>query len=231
LKRFGLKSAHSLLDDEGVKAMRDVLIRDVDFDPKAFAELLAEELEERIESIVEGIGYMNDTEDDAKIDEILQYSAFWRERGGDVAREYAERREPLGPAVDRAFVEWKENPGPKYTVPKLRRWKQHAAALRRNTTAPHVLSRYWSIQTMFVDLEDDVIQAVVKFDIEHGSRKQNDPAEAGSPCTPSVVTGFLKCACRIKLPSKDGRENVTSASSADHCKTAILGDIVPGGLD
>jgi hypothetical protein len=56
LKRFGLKSAHSLLSDEGVNAMRAVLIRDVDFDPKAFGELLAEELEERIEGIIENIG-------------------------------------------------------------------------------------------------------------------------------------------------------------------------------
>ena len=46
LKRFGLKRAHSLLNDEGVKAMRAVLVRDVNFDPQAFSDLLAEDLEE-----------------------------------------------------------------------------------------------------------------------------------------------------------------------------------------
>jgi hypothetical protein len=168
LKRFGLRSAHGLLSDEGVNAMRDVLIRDINFDVKAFAKLLAEELEERIEGIIENIGYMNDTEDEAKIDHNLQYAQFWRERGAAVAREHAERCEPFGPAVERAFVEWKENPAPRYTVPKLRKWKQHATALRNSTNAPHVLTRYWSIQDMFVELEDDVLQALFKFEDEHG---------------------------------------------------------------
>jgi len=168
LKRFGLRSAHNLLSDEGATAMREVLIRDIEFDPKAFAELLTEELEERIEGIIDNIGYMNDTEDDAKIDHNLQYVQFWRQRGATVARECAERREPFGPAVDRAFLEWNENPGPQYTVPKLRKWKQHAAALRHSTNAPHVLTRYWSIQGMFIALEDDVLRALFKFEDEHG---------------------------------------------------------------
>jgi hypothetical protein len=168
LQRFGLKSAHSLLNDEGVNAMKEVLIRDINFDPKAFAELLAEELEDRIEGIIENIGYMNDTEDVAEIDEILQHVEFWRERGAAVAKACHERHEPFGPAVDQAFAEWRENPGPTYTVPILRRWKQHAAALRKSTNSPHVLSRYWGIQNMFLDLEDRVIEGVVKFDIENG---------------------------------------------------------------
>jgi hypothetical protein len=168
LKRFGLKSAHSLFQDEGLKAMRAVLVRDVNFDPQAFSNLLAEDLEERIEGIIGNIGEMNNTEDDAKIDEILQHVEFWRERGAAVAKECSERHEAWGPAVDQAFAEWKENPGPKYTVPKLRRWIQHAAALRRSTNSPHVLSRYWGIQNMFLDLEDRVIDALVKFDIENG---------------------------------------------------------------
>jgi hypothetical protein len=111
---------------------------------------------------------MNDTEDEAKIDHNLQYVQFWRERGAAVARERAERREAWSPAIDEAFDEWKKNPGPKYTVPKLRKWKQHAAALRKSTNASHVLTRYWGIQDMFVDLEEDVIRAAVEFDIEHG---------------------------------------------------------------
>jgi hypothetical protein len=168
LKRFGLKNAHGLLDDDGVKKMRDVLVRDINFDPPAFSDLLAKDVEERIERIIENIGYMNNTGDDAKIDEILQHVEFWRERGADIAKACHERHEACGPAVDQAFAEWRESPGPTYTVTILRRWKRHATALRKSTNSPHILSRYWGIQNMFLDLEDRVIKAVVKFDIENG---------------------------------------------------------------
>jgi hypothetical protein len=138
------------------------------FDPRAFAELLAEELEERIEDTIENIGYMNNTEEDAIIDERLQYTQYWRERGAAVVQEYADRQEPFGPAGEQAFLEWKRDPGPTCTVPKLRKWKAHATALRRSANASHVLSRYWAIQNMFIELEDDVRRALFKFDDEHG---------------------------------------------------------------
>ena len=132
---------------------------------------------------------MNNTEDDAKIDEILQHVEFWRERGAAVAQECSDRHEPWGPAVDQAFAEWRENPGPKYTVPKLRRWIQHASALRRSTNSPHVLSRYWGIQNMFLDLEDRALDAVVNV-LHRKWMRTNSPENKTTRLSPSRLRSF-----------------------------------------
>jgi hypothetical protein len=168
LKRFGLTRTSALFDDGAVTAMREVLIQDIALDQTAFAELLAGELEERIESIISNLAYMGNVDADEHVDRNLQYGQFWQERGADIAKACLDRGEAWDPAVEQAFIEWKVKPGAKYTIPKLRNWQRHAAALRSSKTASNALERYWAIQDKFICLEDDVRQAVFEFDMEHG---------------------------------------------------------------
>jgi hypothetical protein len=168
LKRFGLKSAHALHTEESARSMRDILIADVTLDLRAYCTLLAEELEDRIENTISSIADLQNSEGDAAVDHSLQYTQFWREQGAEIARACSERQEAWEPTLQQAFDQWKIQPGAKYTVPKLRLLQRHAAALRTAKTASNVLERYWNIQCRFIELEEDVIQAVIDFDMEHG---------------------------------------------------------------
>jgi hypothetical protein len=105
---------------------------------------------------------------DDVIDERLQYGQIWQERGADIARACHARNEAWDPALQQAFLEWKVNPGAKYTVPKLRKWQRHAAALRKAKTASNVLERYWAIQATFIEIEEVMIRGVIEFDMENG---------------------------------------------------------------
>lgn len=168
LKRFGLTRASLLFDDGVLMTMREKLIQNITLEQTALAELLAGELEERIEDIISNLAYLQNTDADDAIDHQLQYGQFWRERGAAIAKACHARHEAWEPGLQQAFSEWKMNPGAKYTIPKLRKLQRHAAALRKGKTAPNVLERYWAIQSRFLELEDEIIQAVIDFDMENG---------------------------------------------------------------
>jgi hypothetical protein len=168
IKRFELDSYRALGTDAGIAKMRDVLVRGIRLAGVPFIELLATEIDERIESVIGNLGDLNNIDSDEAIDERLCYGQFWREVGAEIANDCARRQEAWQPALDAAFREWKLNPGAKYTVPRLRNLQRRGRGIRGVKSPIKALELYWGIQKRFVELEDDVIKAVVEFDIENG---------------------------------------------------------------
>jgi len=168
LSRFGIAKAEDLADPHKLPKVRDFLRQGISLDVSAFTTILSNDLQERVETVIGGIGYVSDLTTDAEIDERLQEIQFWEERGAAVMKDADDRGEaPIG-ALRKARAEWQANPGPKYTVPKLREWQRNAAAIANNNNPAKALVRYSDIQKQFVDLEDRVLEGVAEFDWSHG---------------------------------------------------------------
>ena len=168
LSRFRIERAEDLADPGKLPKLRDFLLESVSLDISEFAGILSEDLQERIEGVIGGIGHVSDLTTDAQIDQRLQEIQFWEECGAVVAKDAHDRGEAPIHALEKARAEWQENPGPKYTVPKLREWQRIAAAIAHNKNAAKALLRYSEIQKQFIDLEDKVLQGVAEFDWQYG---------------------------------------------------------------
>jgi len=168
LARFGLSFPEELGTDPGLEKIRQVLSAGIAFDSPSFAATLSDDLHERIEHIINGLAYLTELNDDREIDEKLQYQQFWRDRGAAVAAKCHARDEAWDEPLRDAYHEWKANPGPRYTFEKLRKWQRQAGLLKNAKNPARVLERYWTLQMEFVELEQDVLEAVADFDMRNG---------------------------------------------------------------
>ncbi len=165
LARFGIDRAEELATDEGKDKLRRVLSEGITCDRARFAEILSSDLVERIDSIVGGLSYLNNENDDRnELDHRLRHSQFWKERGAALAQECTQQGRPWQEDLESAYHEWSLNPGPRFTIGKLERWRREAAAIARATRPADALVKYWAIERRLVSLEDEVSQAVAEYD-------------------------------------------------------------------
>jgi hypothetical protein len=91
----------------------------------------------------------------------LQHHQFWQTEGARIAQEGA-RREQL----DAAFAEWKRQKRARFTLGTLKRWKQTASYISRQSNAATALAHYCGVDDRFLPLERDVIEAVIRYEDE-----------------------------------------------------------------
>lgn len=164
LERFGLKNASSLITDNGRKQVADLLLSGISFDNLAFAEALSRDLIERIDATLHGLEYVVGTSDRSQIDRNLQRTQFWRDLGAELAK-----RGVREPDLESAFRQWQSESRAKYTLHKIDRWRRQAEAIARCTTPARALDHYWAIDKRFRPLEDDIAEAVFRYDEEINS--------------------------------------------------------------
>lgn len=165
LARFGI-NPHELGDQKGKEKIYSKLIEGIAFDAR-LRETLSSDLIERIDGTIGGLSYLeNDSSNRNELDHNLRYTQFWRERGADVAKKaHGEGRAPKDD-LDKAYREWLANPGPRFTMDKVERWRRQASAIARAKHAADALARYRAIERLFAPLEEDIDKAVADFD-EH----------------------------------------------------------------
>lgn len=159
LGRFGITSSYLLGTDEGVNQLRNKLTEGVTVNPMEVSAVLSGDLVSRLDSIVDGLAYVGETEDEAKIDYNLQYTQFWQEEGAELRK-----RGLLGERVEQAFEEWKLAGRARYTLAKLKKWRRHSLQIASNRRPAAALACFWAIESRFGHLEDDVQEAVARFD-------------------------------------------------------------------
>jgi hypothetical protein len=166
LVRFGLDNAHELGDETGKEKMLKKLVEGVVFD-SALPAALSQDLEERLDGIVDGLSYLNDgASDRSQLDHNLRYTQFWRERGAEVMRKAHEASRAPRDDLDRAYEEWLKVPGPRFTMDKVERWRRQATSIATAKHPADALARYVGIQRAISPLEEDVREAVAELD-EH----------------------------------------------------------------
>src|SRR5258708_31276407 len=106
--------------------MRDRLVDGVHFAPRELTETLSADLVARLDSIVEGLGYIGETGDEAEIDYNLQYTQFWRNRGADLRKQGI-----LGEAMAHAYEEWKAAGHVQFSLQKIKSWPRRSEAVAR----------------------------------------------------------------------------------------------------
>jgi hypothetical protein len=163
LNRFGFTHPQELAAPEAVSRLRAKLVEGVVLEAQEIAEALSVDLSERIDETLGGLSYVGQANSDAQIDHNLQYTQFWRDQGAELAK--AGTREP---DLTARFHAWQAAGHARFTVAKIRRWQRVAKAIARQNGAASALEHWWAISRRFAPLEDDVSEAVAKFDMEHG---------------------------------------------------------------
>ena len=161
LERFDLKDAFSLATDDGRRKLADRLLVGIAFDGLAFAETLSHDLVERIDATLGGLEYVGETSDRSQIDRKLQYTQFWRDLGAALVKQGV--REP---DLENAYRRWQSEGRARYTLHKIDRWRRQAASIARCATPARALDHYWAIDKKLRPLEDDVFEAVFRYDEE-----------------------------------------------------------------
>ncbi len=163
LTRFGVRD-YELGDENGKEKIYSKLVAGISSaDP--LSEALSRDLEERIDSTIEGLSYLNDgSSNRGQLDYNLRYGQFWRERGAEVMRKAHEENRASEDDLARAYREWSENPGPRFTMDKVERWRRQASGIARAKHRASALARYWGIERLFAPLEEDISKAVADYD-------------------------------------------------------------------
>jgi hypothetical protein len=164
LTRFRFSEAAQLATDDAKAQLAAVLLDGVPFDAPEFGQVLASDLEERIESIMGGIAYVNDECSEDQADGHLQYGQFWKEQGADIATACDRQGRACKEDLDAAFQQWLKNPGPKFTFEKLRVWQRRASAIRNIRAPANMLAGYWAIHHRIGDLEEEVLKGVAEYE-------------------------------------------------------------------
>lgn len=163
LTRFGIRE-YELGDESGKEKIYSKLVAGIS-SAHSLSETLSLDLEERIDSTVEGLSYLNDgSSDRGQLDHNLRYTQFWRERGAEVAKKAHEEDRVSQDDLDKAYREWSESPGPRFTLNKVERWRRQASAITKAKHSAHALARYWGIERLFAPLEEDISKSVADFD-------------------------------------------------------------------
>ena len=164
LKRFGLDSADHFGNHQVSEKMYTKLVESVGFDC-TLSKQLSEDMTNRLDGIIESLAYVNDDEtDEQKLDHNLRYTQFWRERGNRVMQEAHKTGKYPKEELDRAYLNWSQDPGPRYTIPKIKRRRVHASAIAKMTHPSDALVTYAAIERWMAPLEEDVRQAVSSYE-------------------------------------------------------------------
>jgi hypothetical protein len=164
MERFGLERVDEFGDENVKEKIYRKLIEGMAFS-WSLPRTLSDDLVERIDEIIDGLAYLNDGDSDRnKLDHGLRYTQFWRERGAEVMRRAHEEDRVPKDDIDRAYVEWSESPGPRFTMDTIERQRRHASAIAKGTHPADALVRYSAIEKWMGPLEEDVHQSVRDFD-------------------------------------------------------------------
>jgi len=165
LERFALQSAYNLGTYEREGKLRGKLVENIAFDTAQFARALSADLFQRIDETVDGLAYVGETDDRAKIDHNLKYTQFWRELGAKLLKNGI-----YEPQLGEEFKAWQAAGGAKFTLSKIERWRRVALAIARISSPASALDHYWAIDKRFIPLEQDVAEAVCRYDDEINMR-------------------------------------------------------------
>jgi hypothetical protein len=168
MERFGLKSPYGLGTEEESGRLRNKLVENIPFDPAQFAQILSDDLVERIDSTIDGLAYVGGTDDRSRIDHNLQHTQFWRELGANMLKSGV-----YEPRLGEEFKAWQATGRAKFTLSKLDRWRRVALAIGRSTNPASALDHYWAIDKRFSPLEQDVAEAVWRYDDDINTRIHN----------------------------------------------------------
>jgi hypothetical protein len=165
LARFGIRE-YELGGENGKEKIYSKLVAGISA-TDSLCETLSRDLEERIDGTIEALSYLNDgSSNRGQLDHNLRYAQFWRERGAEVAKKAHEEERASKDDLDTAYQEWSENPGPRFTMDKVERWRRQASAIAKAKHHAEALAKYWGIERRFAPLEEDISRAVADFD-EH----------------------------------------------------------------
>ena len=139
--------------------LRDTLLEGIDIDEKALIQDLAEDLLDRINAIIEGLEYVSQAQTEEEIDHNLRHYQFWQSVGYKLAEQGM--REPH---LSAAFEQWKAEGKATYTLPKIKRWRQTAEGIGRQSNVAGALRHYCGIDERLSPLEEDVMRAVFQYD-------------------------------------------------------------------
>jgi len=163
LTRFGIRE-YDLGDEKGKEKIYSQLVAGIS-STDSLNETLSRDLQERIDGTIEGLSYLNDgSSNRGQLDHNLRYAQFWRERGAEVAKKAHEEKRASMDDLEKAYGEWSENPGPRFTMDKVERWRRQASAIAKANHSADALARYWGIERLFAPLEEDISKAVADFD-------------------------------------------------------------------
>lgn len=163
LTRFGIRE-YELGDEDGKETIYSKLVAGI-CSADSLSETLSRDLEERIDRTIEGLSYLNDgSSNRSQLDHNLRYTQFWRERGAEVAKNALEENRESKDDLDKAYREWSENPGARFTMDEVERWRRQASAITKAKHTAEALAKYWGIERLFAPLEEDISRAVADFD-------------------------------------------------------------------
>jgi hypothetical protein len=165
LARFNIDYATSLASDESRRQMAECLSVGVILDPASLLAALSDDLVERIDEVVQGLETVGQTKDRDRIDRNLQHTQFWREIGAKLMEEGLR-----GPDLEATYLQWQEEGRAKYTLHKIDQWRRQAEAIRRFKTAAAALVSYWAVDKRLHPLEDDVFEAVFRYEEDIDAR-------------------------------------------------------------
>jgi len=70
------------------------------------------------------------------------------------------------PALENAFRSWQAQGRATFTVRKIERWRQQAEAISRYRSSAIALGHYWAVDKRLRPLEEEVSEAVWRYDEE-----------------------------------------------------------------
>src|SRR2546422_7599684 len=82
--------------------------------------------------------------------------------------------------------------GAKFTLSKIERWRRVALAIARISSPASALDHYWAIDKRFIPLEQDVAEAVCRYDDEINRSEEHT----------SELQSRLHLVCRLLLEKK-----------------------------
>jgi hypothetical protein len=85
------------------------------------------------------------------------------------------------PDLAKAFEAWKIAGHARYTLTKIKSWQQCAERISRHKNPAKALVEYWAIDKRFGALEEDVVKAVIAYDVlacalRSGQRSGSNPS-------------------------------------------------------
>lgn len=165
LARFGIRE-YELGDENGKGKIYSKLIAGISA-TDSLSGTLSRDLEDRIDGTIEGLSYLNGSSSNrGQLDHNLRYGQFWRERGAKVMKKAHEENRASEDDLDKAYREWSENPGTRFTMDNVERWRRQARAIAKAKHMADALARYWGIERLFAPLEEETSKALADFD-EH----------------------------------------------------------------
>jgi len=159
LGRFGVKDPYAFGSEERNGSLRNKLVENIAFDAAESARALSDDLVGRIDTTIEGLAYVGETEDRSKIDYNMQYGQFWHDVGAHLMEEGT-----LEPELGEQFKAWQSAGRARFTLAKVTRWRRTAVAIARCTNPANALDHYWAIDKRFARLEQGVGKSVAEYD-------------------------------------------------------------------